>query len=128
MITYEVKVYADGTKKWYLNDKLHRQDGPAIEWANGGKKWYLNNEFHREDGPAVEWANGDKEWYFKGKRHRQDGPAVEGTTGYKEWWLNGERLTEKEWRAKVQPSQPNCEGRLIEIDGKTYKLIEVHGE
>ena len=31
MIEYTVKVRADGTKEWYLNDKLHREDGPAIE-------------------------------------------------------------------------------------------------
>ena len=28
--------------KWYLNDKLHRVDGPAVEYADGVKKWYLN--------------------------------------------------------------------------------------
>ena len=31
-----------GTKCWYLNDKLHRTDGPAIEHSNGNKYWYLN--------------------------------------------------------------------------------------
>ena len=25
-----------------LNGKLHREDGPAVEWANGRKHWYLN--------------------------------------------------------------------------------------
>jgi len=27
-----------------LNDKLHREDGPAIEYADGSKYWWLNNE------------------------------------------------------------------------------------
>jgi hypothetical protein len=31
-------------KWWYLNDKLHREDGPAVEGANGDKWWYLNDE------------------------------------------------------------------------------------
>ena len=31
-----------GTKLWYLNDELHREAGPAVEWANGFKFWYLN--------------------------------------------------------------------------------------
>ena len=44
MIEYTVKVYPDGYKYWYLNGKLHREDGPAIEWANGDKSWYLNGE------------------------------------------------------------------------------------
>ena len=43
-ITYEVKVYTNGDKFWYLNDELHREDGPAIEWADGSKSWYLNGK------------------------------------------------------------------------------------
>ena len=35
-------------------------------WDNGTKKWYLNGDLHREDGPAVEWADGTKEWYIEG--------------------------------------------------------------
>ena len=35
---------ANGYKFWCLNGKLHREDGPAIEWANGDKEWYLNDE------------------------------------------------------------------------------------
>ena len=44
MIEYTVKVYGDGSKFWYLNDKLHREDGPAIEYANGIKYWYLKGK------------------------------------------------------------------------------------
>ena len=64
----EVKVNANGTKSWHLNGKLHREDGPAIEYANGGKEWYLNDERHREDGPAIERTNGSKHWYLSGKQ------------------------------------------------------------
>ena len=34
--------HPNGTKEWRLNDKRHRLDGPAVEWANGDKEWYLN--------------------------------------------------------------------------------------
>ena len=60
MIEYTVKVRADGTKEWYLNDKLHREDGPAIEYDNGYKAWYLNDkevtkeEHKRMTSPVVE--------------------------------------------------------------------------
>ena len=27
-----------GNKWWYLNDKLHRENGPAAEYANGNKR------------------------------------------------------------------------------------------
>ena len=63
--TYEVRVYANGTKHWYQNDKLHRLDGPAIEWANGTKFWLQNGKYHRLDGPAVEYADMDK-YYIDG--------------------------------------------------------------
>jgi len=61
------EVNASGTKRWFLNGKLHREDGPAIEYADGSKFWYLHGELHREDGPA----------YY------------ECPDGYREWWLNG---------------------------------------
>ena len=84
-----------GTKEWWLNGKYHREDGPAVEYANGTKSWYLNGERHREDGPAIEWPDGKtKEWYLNGKLHREDGPASEWANGTKEWWLNGKRHRE----------------------------------
>jgi len=34
--------------KFHYKDKemeiLHREDGPAVEWADGDKSWYLNGE------------------------------------------------------------------------------------
>ncbi len=35
--------------------------------AYGDKRWYLNNQLHREDGPAIEYADGEKRWYLYGK-------------------------------------------------------------
>ena len=51
---------SDGSKFWYLNNKWHREDGPAVERSNGTKRWFLNDE-------EVTWqqlfrnANGDLE-------------------------------------------------------------------
>ena len=44
MIEYTVKVYTNGNRFWWLNGKLHREDGPAVEYAYGDKYWYLNGE------------------------------------------------------------------------------------
>ena len=74
---------------WFKGLKLHRKNGPAIEWANGNKEWRINGELHREDGPAVERKNGFKTWYRNGKPHRIDGPAVELPNGHKQWWIDG---------------------------------------
>ena len=57
-----------GTKRWYLNSKCHREDGPAVEYTNGHKEWWLNDKLHRVDGPAIEYADGDKSWYYQGKK------------------------------------------------------------
>ena len=67
---------------------LFKESNP-IERADGSKEWYLNGKLHREDGPAVEYTDGTKYWYLNGERHRTDGPAVEGVNGYKVWYLNG---------------------------------------
>ena len=52
--------YANGTKKWYRNGNLHRDDGPAIEYAHGAKCWYQNGKLYRDDGLAIERADGSK--------------------------------------------------------------------
>ena len=82
-------INTDGDKFWYLNDKLHREDGPAIECASGTKAWYLNGKCHREDGPAYESANGNKYWYRDALLHREDGPAIEYAGGSKMWYYQG---------------------------------------
>ena len=71
MITYTVKVDDYKNRWWCLNDKLHREDGPAIEFGDGSKWWFLNGKFHREDGPAVEYADGTKGWCLNGKELTQ---------------------------------------------------------
>lgn len=43
-LTYEVKVYGSGTTVWHLNGKIHRENGPAIEYASGAKYWWLNGK------------------------------------------------------------------------------------
>ena len=63
----ECKTDRFGNKHWYLNGKLHREDGLAIEYPDGSKVWYLNGKCHREDGPAVEHSNGNKSWYLNNK-------------------------------------------------------------
>ena len=54
----------DDRTEWTLNGKLHRTDGPAVEYANGDKFWYLNGKLHRTDGPAVEYYDGSVDWFL----------------------------------------------------------------
>jgi hypothetical protein len=48
MITYKVNVYLCGTKHWFLKGNVHREDGPAVEYADGKVEWHLNNEWMTE--------------------------------------------------------------------------------
>lgn len=64
----------------------------SVEYLNISKYWYKEDKLHREDGPAVELVRGQKEWYKEGKLHRIDGPAVEWGLVTAEWWIDGEQL------------------------------------
>ena len=35
-----------GGKYWYLNGKLHRENGPAVEYADGTEEWWLNGNYY----------------------------------------------------------------------------------
>ena len=98
MKEYKVKVYSDRTEWYNLEDQLHREDGPAMEYENGYKAYYLSGKLHREDGPAIEWGN-----------------------EYKSYFINGKKLTEEEFNTRTK----TCEGKVVEIEGVKYKLIQI---
>ena len=97
-----MKVDDNGNKFWHLNGEIHREDGPAIEYANGNKFWLLNDKLHREGGPALEWADGDKFWYLNGELQ-----AIEWTDGSKSWYLNGKGVTEEEHKRLTSKESRN---------------------
>jgi len=102
MIEYTVRVDDDCTE-WFLNGVLHRENGPALEWANGSKFWYKEGKFHREDGPALEYTNGDKIWY-----------------------IEGEMYTEENFNKKIKEmNQSSYNGKIVEIEEKRFQLKEI---
>ena len=98
---YKVKVYENGTTYW--RDKKER--------------------LHRLNGPAVIYADGSKFYYHHGKLNRLDGPAVVYADGRKEWWINGVLYTEVDFHKKVAELNNTCDGKVVEIEGKKYKLV-----
>lgn len=113
MNNFYVKINYDGSKQWFVDSILYKEEGPSIEhntfsadtfvsdewcltglliieWINGDKFWYLNGQLHRTDGPAKEFVNGEKYWFCHGELHRDNGPAVELVDGTKLWYLNGQ--------------------------------------
>ena len=96
---YQVEVNEIGTF-WQLNGKVHREDGPAVEYANGSKEWYRNGKYHREDGPAIEWADGSKYW-----------------------WLNGKQYTEEEFNRAIKNDVPEYTmEEAIKLIGHEFKI------
>jgi hypothetical protein len=59
----EFKVERDG------NGRLHKIDGPAIQYDNGDGTWYFHGKNHRIDGPAVDWPSKN---YFVYYIHRTE--------------------------------------------------------
>lgn len=57
----------DGVVLWYKDDRLHREEGPAVEYPSGTKCWYRHGRRHRIDGPAIEYSSGACWWYINGK-------------------------------------------------------------
>ena len=107
MKAYEVVVDGYGNIRWFNEQgQYHCEHGPAVEYVNGGKCWYQNDKLHRLDGPAVEDADGIKHWYIKGKKY-----------------------SETEFKKKVKElknPKPSCNGKIITIEGKQYKLQELN--
>ena len=64
-------------------------------------------------------------WYNQqGKLHREGGlPAVEFANGGKQWHFNGQQVTEEQ--AKAMFNKPTCNGKVVEIDGKKFKLVSI---
>lgn len=106
MKTYKVVVTEAGSIHWYNEkDQYHCEHGPAIEYFNGAKCWYQNGEPHRLDGPALECADGTKFWYIEGKEYTE--------AGFK-----------KKVKELKNP-KPSCDGKVVTIEGKQYKLTEI---
>ena len=126
LVTIKVKTYKDipknytgiveypnREKRWFINGKYHKTDGPAVEHPDGEKRWFLNGKRHRTDGPAVEYPNRTKLWYLNDKLHRTDGPAYEYANGEKRWFLNGKKYTREEHFQYVAEHHPESIRRLI---------------
>jgi (2Fe-2S) ferredoxin len=67
-----LKTYPDGRQAWFLNDNLHREDGPAVIYPDGTQYWCINGNIHREDGPAIVYPDGYQEWRLNGKHITKD--------------------------------------------------------
>ena len=50
-----------GTRRWYLNGRYHREDGPAVEHIDGSRRWYLNGKYLIEETAIREYRIQERE-------------------------------------------------------------------
>lgn len=106
-------------KTHHQNGKLHRLEGPALEYSNGHKEYWVDGKRHRLDGPAIEYHNSYRAYWVEGKLHRLDGPAIEYSNGNKEYYVEGVPLTKEDFLARVTKTcSKNLNGLTVEIEGK----------
>ena len=90
--------------------KYYKEDGSV-----GREYWYLNNKYHRTDGPAIIYYNGNDNietecWYLNGKRHRTDGPAIilyreSGSVEREIWSLNDKYIDPKGYLISIPKTE-----------------------
>lgn len=62
-VDYIVRTDINGAKYWYFDGQLHREYGPAVEFASGDGMWYKHGVYQRPVTP--EDMNIIKKWYDK---------------------------------------------------------------
>ena len=85
--------------EWYIHGKKHR-DGDKPAYILSQKNcviFYKNNKIHRDNGPALIIENEREMWYKNGKIHNgYDQPAAIIYLQYnrirREWWNDGKYL------------------------------------
>jgi hypothetical protein len=88
--------------------KLDNMKNSVIVYKNSTDAWYVNQRLHRTDGPAIIRADGSQVWCVNGRLHRTDGPAFIHTDGSQEWYLNDRDLTNQitAWMAELDITHP----------------------
>ena len=105
MINPIIEHYSTGelfSERWFVNDRLHRTDGPAIihYYPTGEVKfadWFLNGRFHRVCGPA------------------EVSYSICGKTQYISWWIYGKAIEPYDWLQENGYKWPLNKQQQIEL-------------
>jgi hypothetical protein len=98
---------ARGSRRWYHEGKLHRDQGPAEITTCGTMRWLRHGQLHRVGMPAVVHSTGDLYFFEDGELHREGGlPAVEYHTMETEYWIKGKRINVdgSPWVGEAKPN------------------------
>ena len=76
----------------------------SFKWVDRNGTIEYRNEYtrlHRLEGPALEFTDGYTAWYINGERHREDGPAVIYSDGDSDYWLNDISYSKEQWELEI---------------------------
>lgn len=127
-----------GAKLWYFEDKLHREDGPAVIKTNQMDQWYWMGDRVDEatvkalvkhkiylcstlnlpasDGNRLIWSPNEcgsvSEWWYKNLRHRDDGPAIVFPDGDEIYYLFGKPISKSGYATRTMKVSNTLETRV----------------
>ena len=86
----------------------------------------INDELDKGSTGCFEDRFGDIYYLINGKYHREDGPAYigyheDGSIKCESYYIEDKRLSKEDFLKRTQ----SCSGKIVEIDGKKYKLTEL---
>lgn len=87
----------DGNVECYLNDQLHNEEGPAVEYNCGTEKWYFHGQLHNESGPAIDYKDGTFDWYIYGQELSEE--------KFNEWLIKKNLYEKLDFRLAAKPIQ-----------------------
>ena len=94
-------------EEYYIEGKRHNPNGPAyIAWCENGQlkceSYYIEDKLHNPNGPAY------RSWWAAGQLR------------YEKYWIDGKLLTKEQFENR----NTTCNNKIVEIDGKKYRLQE----
>ena len=105
-----IKIDDKGNKYYYSDkkmSKLHRVDGPAVDNASY-EGWYINGKLHREYGPALNYKNDTCFWFVNGKEvTKQEHHAYFNPPKLKTININGKVFTVEQLNDLIETAKGN---------------------
>jgi len=101
------------------------KNGNLIYWENSNEDWWKRE--YDSNGNEIYWENSNRYWWKKEYDSNRNQIYFESPSGY--WWKkeydsNGNEIYYKDSRGYIEDNRPKgCEGKVVEIDGKKYKLV-----
>ena len=104
---------------------IRDKNGNLIYWENSNGYWHKIK--YDSNGNVIYWENSNGYWYKKEFDSNGNEIYYEDSDGFwykREYDSNGNKIYTEFSDGEIIDNRPKgCEGRVVEIDGKKYKLV-----